>query len=84
MCLDGGDTWRNNIRPEGSKSLLFDFNIDFKKEPSTSINASITNLFYWNNVIHDLFYLYGFDEVAGNFQMNNFEIGGKEGDAVIV
>jgi extracellular elastinolytic metalloproteinase len=40
-------------------------------------------LFYWNNIIHDLFYLYGFDEAAGNFQEYNFYHGGKQGDGVI-
>ncbi len=35
-----------------------------------------------NNVIHDIFYLAGFDEVAGNFQENNFGKGGLDSDAV--
>jgi extracellular elastinolytic metalloproteinase len=39
-------------------------------------DASITNLFYWTNIMHDIAYQYGFDEVAGNFQYNNY---GKEG-----
>jgi extracellular elastinolytic metalloproteinase len=30
--------------------------------------AAVVNLFYWNNINHDLHYLYGFDEAAGNFQ----------------
>ena len=34
-------------------------------------------------MIHDLYYRYGFDEVAGNFQNHNFGKGGKEDDAVI-
>lgn len=46
------------------------------------MNASITNLFVWNNLIHDVFYQYGFDEVSGNFQESNFGRGGKEVDAV--
>jgi hypothetical protein len=29
---------------------------------------SVAQLFYMNNVIHDIFYLRGFDEPAGNFQ----------------
>lgn len=33
--------------------------------------------------MHDLFYQYGFDEVSGNFQQNNFGKGGRGGDAVI-
>ena len=33
-----------------------------------TLNAAITNLFYWHNIVHDIFYLNGFDEPAGNFQ----------------
>lgn len=33
--------------------------------------------------VHDLFYRYGFNEVAGNFQQNNHGKGGREGDPVI-
>ena len=32
----------------------------------------VTNLFYWNNVMHDVTYSYGFTEAAGNFQVNNY------------
>ncbi|MFN8245190.1 MAG: M36 family metallopeptidase [Ferruginibacter sp.] len=32
---------------------------------------AITNLFYWNNLVHDITYLYGFDELSGNFQNSN-------------
>jgi hypothetical protein len=46
------------------------------------INASITQLFYTNNLIHDLFSRYGFDEVSGNFQDYNFGRGGLGDDAV--
>ena len=40
------------------------------------------NLFYLNNVIHDILYRHGFDEAAGNFQANNFGKGGRGGDPV--
>jgi extracellular elastinolytic metalloproteinase len=33
-------------------------------------------------LFHDLTYAWGFDEVNGNFQENNFGNGGREGDAV--
>jgi hypothetical protein len=46
-------------------------------------NVSITQLFYTTNMIHDLFYRYGFDEVSGNFQQDNHGRGGKGGDAII-
>ncbi len=45
-------------------------------------DAAITNLFYWTNIIHDVLYLYGFDESAGNFQDNNYGNGGIGNDWV--
>ena len=32
----------------------------------------MTNLFYWNNILHDVTFGYGFDEAAGNFQVTNY------------
>jgi hypothetical protein len=46
-------------------------------------NASITNLFFTCNVLHDVFYAYGFNEAAGNFQQENFGRGGLGGDRVL-
>jgi len=69
--------------PEGGDSLVFDFPIEFTMNPIESQDASITNLFYWNNIVHDICYQYGFDEVSGNFQDNNYERGGIGGDFVI-
>ena len=61
----------------------FDFMIDFgTQEPSTYQDAAVSNLFYWNNLIHDVQYQYGFDEAGGNFQVDNFGNGGLGGDAV--
>ena len=45
-------------------------------------SAAITNLFYWTNIIHDLLYVYGFDETSGNFQENNYGNGGAGSDSV--
>jgi extracellular elastinolytic metalloproteinase len=42
----------------------------------------VANLFYANNMIHDVLHRYGFDEEAGNFQVNNYGRGGTGGDAV--
>lgn len=80
--LAGGSSWENNYRPDGGDELVFDFPIDFTQEPEEYLDAAITNLFYWNNIIHDVTYVYGFDEVSGNFQENNFDLGGKGNDAV--
>ena len=46
------------------------------------MDASITNLFYVNNMMHDVWYRYGFDESSGNFQENNYGNGGNDGDSV--
>jgi hypothetical protein len=75
--------WEYNYRPYGGLALQFHYLFDRTKDPRHSVNASITNLFYWNNLLHDLFYEYGFDEKAGNFQANNFDRGGTGGDPII-
>jgi|GEM_PF-657146 len=63
-------------------SFLCDFTINLSAAPSNSRPAAVTNLFYWNNLIHDIHYMYGFDEAAGNFQENNFSKGGSGSDSV--
>ena len=76
----------NNVpgdQAQGGAEMLFDFEYGLPQKPVNFINAAITNLFYWNNVMHDVFYLYGFDEMSGNFQMNNYGKGGNGGDFVI-
>jgi hypothetical protein len=51
---------------------------------SASLEAAVVNAFYWTNIVHDIFYQYGFNEESGNFQEENYNRGGKEGDSVIV
>jgi len=80
---DGRNGFENNFRPDGGRSLEFNHSLNLTQDPSKYINASITNLFYWNNIMHDVFYRYGFDEKSGNFQEDNFGRGGRGGDAVI-
>ncbi len=71
-------------QPDGGATL------DFTGYPFSQIytaanqyeDAAITNLFYWNNIIHDVLYQYGFDEAAGNFQENNYGNGGAGSDSV--
>lgn len=69
-------------RPDGGAGLNFNFPINLAGSPLTYTNASVVNLFYLSNVSHDLHYLYGFTAVAGNFQSNNYGLGGLAGDAV--
>lgn len=83
------DTDSNNAggtTANGGSALLFDFPYDGDSaQPSTYLNASITNLFYMNNIMHDVWYKYGFNELNGNFQQNNYGRGGTVsfiGDAV--
>ena len=52
---EGANEWLNNYRPSGLKSLVFDFKVNFTDSPSTYLDAAITNLFYLNNIVHDLF-----------------------------
>jgi extracellular elastinolytic metalloproteinase len=59
-----------------------DFAINLTQAPSQYVPAATANLFYWNNLIHDVQYQYGFDEVGGNFQENNFGKGGAGSDSV--
>lgn len=72
-------------QPDGGPSLDFTgalVPLDFTQQPDQSIHAAVVNLFYWNNVLHDVLYRYGFDELAGNFQLNNYGNGGVGADAV--
>lgn len=86
----GQNAWVNNYRPDGTKDLEFDFEYDPQanatdplKEARKYIDTAVTQLFYTSNMVHDLYYRYGFDEVSGNFQQYNFGRGGKENDGVI-
>jgi uncharacterized repeat protein (TIGR01451 family) len=67
---------------DGGPSLTFDFPLDLTLDPHAYGDAAVTNLFYWNNIIHDVAYQYGFTEVAGNFQVNNYGRGGLGNDDV--
>ncbi|MBY4678184.1 M36 family metallopeptidase [Marinobacterium arenosum] len=63
--------------------LDFSFPLDLSLSPDQYRPAAVTNLFYWNNLLHDIFYHYGFDEVGGNFQENNGGQGGSGSDSVM-
>ncbi|PZD78520.1 T9SS-dependent M36 family metallopeptidase [Mesonia sp. K7] len=57
---------------DGGSTLTFDFPFDANQNPIGYIDTSVTNLFYWNNIMHDVLFLYGFDEASGNFQTKNY------------
>lgn len=67
---------------DGGFTLDFNFPFDPNAEPVVNRNAAITNLFYVNNKMHDIFYRYGFNEEASNFQLNNYGHGGQGNDEV--
>lgn len=50
----------------------------------TDRDAVITQAFYFVNMLHEFTYQLGFDEVARNFQEDNFGRGGAGGDRVLV
>ena len=63
--------------PDGGAGLSFDFPYGGTSvAASTYLDASTTNLFYMSNMMHDVWYQYGFDEPNGNFQANNYGRGG--------
>ena len=65
---------------EGGATRNFNFPFSINETPVNNRNASITNLFYLNNKVHDVFYKFGFTESARNFQQNNFGNGPVGGD----
>ncbi len=79
---DVDDDNAGGFRPDGGPTLTFDFPIDLTQEPGTYQAAAIANLFYWNNILHDIHYHYGFDEAGGNFQQNSYGRGGSGDDPV--
>lgn len=88
---EGRNNWVDNYRPDAGTSLVFNYTYDPRirngtdamREAKAYINHTVTQLFYTSNMIHDLYYRYGFDEKSGNFQQYNFGRGGEENDAVI-
>ncbi|TFK97486.1 Fungalysin metallopeptidase-domain-containing protein [Pterulicium gracile] len=88
---EGQNNWLHNYRPDAGADKVFDFpykphdtnKTDALGEAKKYINATVTQLFYTTNMVHDLYYRYGFDEISGNFQQYNFGRGGRENDAVI-
>ncbi len=74
-----------DAEPNGGAGLDFTgllVPMDLNLTPNNYVKAAITNLFYWNNIIHDVLWEYGFDEASGNFQVNNYGNGGLGNDDV--
>ena len=73
--VSGNVPWPNDLNFDYNHSLNSNNGTDF-------IEDAVTNLFVWNNSCHDIFFLYGFDEAAGNFQQKNYSGNGNGGDFV--
>jgi extracellular elastinolytic metalloproteinase len=68
--------------PDGGALTNFDFPYDSLVGVQGNLDAVITNLFYMNNMMHDIWYQYGFDEPSGNFQSMNYSGDGLGNDMV--
>jgi extracellular elastinolytic metalloproteinase len=79
---DANNTPDAGSSPNGGTTRIFDFALNLTQAPSAYRPGAVTNLFYWNNIIHDVQYQYGFDEAGGNFQVNNYGRGGAGNDSV--
>ena len=79
--LDGGD-----VRDTRSSPGVFDWSYNPAQGPLASPRQSravTTHLFYVTNWLHDWWYDSGFDEYAGNAQLDNFDRGGEEADPLL-
>ncbi|KEY69453.1 hypothetical protein S7711_01995 [Stachybotrys chartarum IBT 7711] len=73
-----------NYRPNDPE-LTFNYPFSLSETNATAYwDASITQLFYTSNKYHDVLYLLGFTEAAGNFEHNNNGQGGSGSDSVIL
>jgi len=82
-----GFTPGTDFRANVTSPRAFDRTFDTTLGPVATVDqskAAITNAFYTVNWLHDYWYDSGFDEAAGNAQLNNFERGGAEGDPMRV
>ncbi|MDJ0941896.1 MAG: M36 family metallopeptidase [Kiloniellales bacterium] len=77
-----GNNSPDSGQPNCTAALECDFPLNLGADPVNYKSAAIANLFYWNNIIHDIQHQYGFDEAGGNFQESNFGRGGLGSDSV--
>ena len=94
-AADGGIFTPNNGYQDGGSDLradvtgpkTFDRVYDLNQSPNVSpeqIKASVTQIFYTNNWLHDFWYDSGFNEVSSNAQLSNYGRGGAERDPLLV
>ncbi|AZA48180.1 T9SS C-terminal target domain-containing protein [Chryseobacterium carnipullorum] len=80
---DENNTNTVQFSADGGAARAFDFPMDVTLPPQNYTSAAVTNLFYVNNKMHDVFYKFGFTETARNFQTTNFSGSGAGNDAVL-
>ncbi|CBX91299.1 hypothetical protein IAQ61_010661 [Plenodomus lingam] len=72
-----------NFPRPSSADLKFEYPYSLEEtDYKAYANASITQLYYTSNAYHDLLHTLGFNERAGNFEINNNGAGGRGGDLV--
>ena len=79
---DNNNTTGLSVGRASSATQDFTFPFAANVDPRTEKPAVVSNLFYFNNLMHDFVYDLGFTESAGNFQTNNFGRGGTGNDSV--
>ncbi len=72
----------SNGRALADANGTFTFAFTLGRNPLRYNGAPVTNLFYFNNVMHDWMYTLGFTETARNFQLDNYARGGAQNDSV--
>ena len=77
-----GNGLSNGHASAANQNFTFPFDTTVAPTTATQQAAVVTNLFYYNNVIHDYSYTLGFTETARNFQTNNYGRGGTGNDSV--
>ena len=84
--LNAPDGWNaGDVIATTTSQNVFDYGYDHTlgaQANPTQVAASVVNLFYVTNWLHDWFYDVGFDEASGNAQADNFGRGGLGGDAM--
>lgn len=91
FAKSSGDGFSFTYNPAASATTAEYFEDGFPGDPfppasksDVAINAKIVQAFYATNWLHDFFYAAGFNEVAGNAQQTNHDLGGVACDPLIV
>lgn len=69
--------------PTGGTTNTYNYSANLTRDPSFYQAASAVQLFYITNIVHDVSYRYGFNELAGNYQQNDYNRGGVPLDQVL-